>query len=91
MKGGAPVWFDEEKFKKLSKHLEEKRLDAGDYQLLGKMMGKVLGETKRLRRRLWWMSLGKRVLLRMLAVKNWVRGGWGKPPLVPETRGDNEP
>ncbi len=86
MKGRGSVSLNEEKLKGLGKRLEEKRLDAGDYELLGK----VIRETKRLRRRLWWMALAKRVLRRILAVKNWVRGSRGKPSLVPEEWDEND-
>jgi hypothetical protein len=76
----------EEELKGLRQRLDEKRLDEADFELLGQM----IRETKRLRRRLWWMDLAERVLRRMLAVKNWVRGCQGKPPLVPEEYDENE-
>jgi hypothetical protein len=80
------VFRNDEELKGLRKRLDEKRLDAGDYELLGK----VIRETKRLRRKLWWTSLAERVLLRMLAVKNWIRRCQGKPPLVPEEWNEND-
>lgn len=80
------VFRNDEELKGLRKRLEEKRLDAGDYELLGK----VIRETKRLRWKLWWTSLAERVLLRMLAVKNWIRRCQGKAPLVPEEWNEND-
>jgi hypothetical protein len=81
-----PVLLSDKQLKGLRQRLEERRLDAGDYELIGE----AIRETKRLRRRLWWMGLAERVLLRMLAVKNWVRRCQGKPPLVPEEWNDDE-
>jgi hypothetical protein len=78
--------LNEEQLKGLGKRLDEKRLTEGDYQLLGE----VVRETKRLRRRLWWMSLAERVLLGMLAVKNRVRGCVGKAPLVVDGGCEND-
>lgn len=85
MKRRGEVLLNEERLKGLSKRLAEKRLEARDYELLGKM----IRATTRLRRRLWWMGLAERVLRRMLAMKNWVRGCLGKPPLVPEEWDEN--
>jgi len=78
MRGWRAASLSEEELKGLLKRLEAERLEAGDYALLGK----VLGERKRLLRRLWWTGLAERVLLGMLAVKNWVRRSQGKAPLV---------
>lgn len=86
MRARRSISLNEEELKGLSKRLEEKRLEPGDYELLGE----VIGETKRLQRRLWWMALAERVLLGMLAVKNWLRRWRGKPPLVPEEWDEDE-
>jgi len=78
MKGWRAVSLNEEELKGLLERLESERLEAGDYERLGQ----VIRETKRLQRRLWWTGLAERVLLGMLAVKNWVRRSQGKAPLV---------
>jgi len=78
--------FNVEELLGLRRRLDEKRLDPGDYELLRK----VIAETTRQRRRLWWLGLAQPVLLRMLVVRNWVRRAQGKPPLVPEEWSDNE-
>lgn len=85
MKRRGDILLNEEQLKGLRKRLEQKRLNAEDYELLGKM----IRETKRLLRRRWWMALAKRMLLRMLAVKNLMRGCRGKSPLIPEERDEN--
>jgi len=87
MKRRGSISFNEVALKGLSKRLDQKQLEAGDYELLCN----VIGEAKRLQRRLWWMALAKRMLLRMLAVKNWVRGCLGKPPLVVEEWDESGP
>ena len=80
MRRRRSVSLEEEELRALGERLDQQRLQAGDYELLSE----VIREPKRLRRRLWWMALAERVLLGMLAVKNWVRRCQGKAPLVVE-------
>jgi hypothetical protein len=86
MRRRRTVSLKEGELRALSQRLDQKRLQAGDHELLGQ----VLAETKRLRRELWWMGLAGRALLGMLAVKNWVRRCQGKAPLVVEEGCDDE-
>lgn len=79
------VPFNEEELRGLRDRLDAEQLQAGDYELLDKM----IRETKRLSRRLWWMARIERMLRRMLTFKNWVRVRMGKPPLIPEEWDDN--
>lgn len=86
MKGWRAESLKEEELKGLLERLNSERLEAGDYERLKQ----VLRETKRLQRRIWWMGLAKRLLLGMLAVKNWVRRCQGKAPLVADEGCDDE-
>lgn len=86
MKAWRRVSLDEEKLNGLRKRVEEKRLEPGDYELVGQ----AIRETKRLWWRCWWMGHVEAMLRRMLAVKNWLRRCRGKPPLVPEEWDEDE-
>ena len=86
MKWRRGVPLKEEELHALRRRLEAERLEPGDYQRLTE----VLRQVKRLPRQIWWMTVAMRVLLRLLAVKNWVRRCQGKPPLVVEESNDDE-
>jgi hypothetical protein len=86
MKGRRAAPLKDEELHALRQRLAAERLEPGDYERLRE----VLREAKRLPRQLWWMALATRVLLRLLAVKNWVRRCQGKAPLVVEESNDDE-
>ena len=81
----APPLKDEE-IHALRQRLAAERLEPGDAELIED----VIRQTRRLRRQLWWMERAQRVLLRLWAVKNWVRRCQGKPPLIVEESNDDE-
>jgi hypothetical protein len=85
MKSKRTERFSEEELRALGRRLDARQLQPEDYPRLAE----AITETKRMRRRLWWMALAERSLLRMLAVKNWIRRLQGKPPLVVEEWDDN--
>jgi hypothetical protein len=74
------ISLSEEELLGLRKRLEEEQLEPRDYELIAR----VIKDAKRLRWDLWWRGHAEALLLRMLAVKNWVRRCQGKPPLIPE-------
>jgi hypothetical protein len=86
MKRRRAAPLKEEELHALRQRLAAERLEPGDYERLRE----ALREAKRLRRQLGWMDLAQRILLRMLAVKNWVRRCQGKAPLVVEEGNDDE-
>ena len=86
MKGRRAAPLKDEELHALRQRLAAERLEPGDYERLRE----VLREAKRLPRQLWWMALATRGLLRLLAVKNWVRRCQGKAPLVVEESNDDE-
>jgi hypothetical protein len=75
-----PISINVEEILELKKRLDEGRLQPGDHELVSKMVK----DTIRLRRQLWWQGHAQRLLFGMLAAVNWLRRCRGKPPLVPE-------
>jgi hypothetical protein len=86
MRGWWSISIDEEEVLGLRKRADEGKLQPGDHELIVRLVK----DAKRLRRRLWWQGHAKAMLLRMLAVMNWMRRCRGKPPLVPEEWDEDE-
>ena len=86
MKRRRAAPLKDEEIHALRQRLAAERLEPGDDELIEE----AIRQTRRLRRQLWWMDRAQRVLLRLLALKNWVRRCQGKAPLVVEESNDDE-